>query len=117
MSWETSADGGGAITVGAGMLSFAVRPVARSGAETGGGTTAALAICTGALEISRLTAPGAGGIMLAGSDGADRTLSPLTLGAGATTDAFSDGPVCVRSRETLGAGAITDGASAGATSV
>ena len=117
MSWEMSAEGGGAITVGAGMLNFAVRPVARSGAETGGGTTAALDICTGALEISRLTAPGAGGITLAESVGADRTFSRSTLGAGATTDALSEGKAWVRSREILGAGAMTDGASVGATSV
>jgi hypothetical protein len=36
-----SAEGGGAMTEGAGRLSFAVREVSRSGAETGGGTTGA----------------------------------------------------------------------------
>lgn len=50
MSRETSAEGGGAITDGAGKLSFGLRTESRSGAETGGGTTAALAICTGDRE-------------------------------------------------------------------
>ena len=63
-SCETSAEGGGAMTEGAGKLSLGLRRAARSGAETGGGTTAAF-ICTGELESSRLTAPGAGGITLA----------------------------------------------------
>ena len=40
ISGEMSAEGGGATTEGAGRLSLALRPVARSGAETGGGTTA-----------------------------------------------------------------------------
>jgi hypothetical protein len=74
-SREMSAEGGGAMTEGAGMFSFALRVVVRSGAETGGGTTATFAICTGALESSRLTAPGAGGITLAARDGAERAES------------------------------------------
>ena len=60
MSCETSDEGGGAMTDGAGKLSLGFRVPARSGAETGGGTTATVDICTGALEISRLTAAGAG---------------------------------------------------------
>ena len=67
MSPETLADGGGATTAGAGMVSRAVRELARSGAETGGGTTLVSVICTGALDISRLTVPGAGGTTFAAS--------------------------------------------------
>jgi len=39
-SGVTSVDGGGATTTGLGKLSFGLRVLARSGAETGGGTTA-----------------------------------------------------------------------------
>jgi hypothetical protein len=39
-----SAEGGGATTEGGGRLSFELRAVSRSGAETGGGTTAMLFI-------------------------------------------------------------------------
>lgn len=39
-SGVTSLEVGGATTAGAGMLSLELRAVARSGAETGGGTTA-----------------------------------------------------------------------------
>ena len=73
MSRDTSLEGGGAITDGAGMASFGSRVPARSGADTGGGTTATFDICTGPLEISRLTPPGAGGITLAAMFGAERT--------------------------------------------
>src|SRR5260370_24395007 len=59
-SCAESAEGGGAITEGAGRLTFAVRELSRSGAETGGGTTATLFICTREGETSRLTAAGAG---------------------------------------------------------
>jgi hypothetical protein len=114
MSCEMSVEGGGATTAGAGMFSFDTRVLVRSGAETGGGTTATFDICTGALVISRLTAPGAGGMTLAASEGAERVLSELTAGAGATTEGFSVGPAEARSRETRGAGAITVGASEGA---
>jgi hypothetical protein len=62
-SREESADGGGAITDGAGRLSFAVRADSRAGAETGGGTTAAF-ICTREGATSRPAAVGAGGITL-----------------------------------------------------
>jgi hypothetical protein len=116
MSCETSVEGGGAITDGAGKVSFAFRFVARSGDDTGGGTTATFVICTGVLESSRLTALGAGAITLPLSAGADRTRSRVTLGAGATTLALSEGADRMPSRDTRGAGAITDGASAGATS-
>src|SRR6266849_7313928 len=60
-----SAEGGGAMTEGAGRLSFALREVSRSGAETGGGTTATLFLCTRDGETSRLATLGAGGITLA----------------------------------------------------
>jgi hypothetical protein len=68
-----SAEGGGAMTEGAGILSFAVRALSRSGAETGGGTTATLFICTREGETSRLATLGAGGITLALRAGAERT--------------------------------------------
>lgn len=68
-----SAEGGGAITDGAGMLSFAVRCMSRSGAETGGGTTAELFICTRDGETSRVTADGAGAITVPLRAGAERT--------------------------------------------
>ena len=67
MSPETLAEGGGATTAGAGMVSRAVRELARSGAETGGGTTFVSVIRTGAVDISRLTVPGAGGTTFAAS--------------------------------------------------
>ena len=67
-----SAEGGGATTEGAGRLSLAVREDSRSGAETGGGTTATLSICTREGETSWLTDAGAGGIMLPLSAGAER---------------------------------------------
>jgi hypothetical protein len=63
-SREESAEGGGATTAGAGMLSLAVREDSRSGAETGGGTTVWLFICTRDGEVSRVTADGAGAIMV-----------------------------------------------------
>lgn len=67
-----SAEGGGATTEGAGMLSFAVREDSRSGAETGGGTTAKLFICTRERETSRVTAEGAGAIIAPLRAGAER---------------------------------------------
>jgi hypothetical protein len=67
------AEGGGAMTVGEGMASLGLLVVARSGAETGGGTTATFVICRGALDISRLTALGAGAITLVASAGPERT--------------------------------------------
>ena len=100
-----------------GRLSFGLRTAARSGAETGGGTTAALVICTGDLEVSRLTPPGAGGITLAARAEVERECSPATLGAGATTDMLREGPLRLRSREALGAGGMTAGRRAGATRV
>lgn len=107
-SRETSAVGGGAITEGAGRLNLALREDSRSGAETGGGMTAALVICTGEREPSRLTADGAGGITLPFSEGAERTASRETfVGAGAIIRDASAGATSVRSLETLGAGGIT----------
>ena len=71
-SCDMSAEGGGATTAGAGMASLALRDISRSGAETGGGTTAAVVICTGACDKSRLTAAGAGGTTPGVIDGAVR---------------------------------------------
>jgi len=51
MSEEMSAEGGGATTDGEGMLNLGLRTPARSGAETGGGTTLASIVCMGAEEI------------------------------------------------------------------
>jgi hypothetical protein len=114
MSGEMSAEGGGATTDGEGKESFGLRAVERSGAETGGGTTDALVICTGAREISRLTAPGAGGMTFDAKAGLDRDRSRATSGAGATTDGSSEREAKERSRAIRGAGAITLGANAGA---
>ena len=60
MSCETSAEGGGAITDGAGKFSFELRAVARSGAETGGGTTAGWSSARASWKVSRLTSAGRG---------------------------------------------------------
>jgi hypothetical protein len=116
MSLEISDEGGGATTEGAGKLNRAVRALARSGADTGGGTTLASIIRTGALEISRLTALGAGAITLPARAGLDRARSRDTLGAGATTCDSNDGAASERSRATRGDGGMMAGASAGATS-
>jgi len=67
------------MTEGAGRVSFAVRDESRSGAETGGGTTEMLFICTREGETSRLTFVGAGGITLLASAGAERARSRETL--------------------------------------
>jgi hypothetical protein len=115
-SVEISDEGGGATTLGAGRVSLAVPEVARSGAETGGGTTVE-SIRTGALDICRLTAPGAGGITFDDIAGAERERSRETFGAGATTMAPSDGAVSARSRVTRGAGAMIAGVKTGATNV
>ena len=76
---------GGAITDGEGIFSFAGRDVSRSGAETGGGTTATLVICTGDRRASGFAAVGAGGMIAPLSAGADRECSRAALGAGAIT--------------------------------
>jgi hypothetical protein len=55
------------------MLSFASRALSRSGADTGGGTTETLFICTRDGETSRLTDVDAGGMTLFRSAGVDRT--------------------------------------------
>jgi hypothetical protein len=117
MSEEMSADGGGATTEGAGMLSLGLRTPARSGAETGGGTTLASIVRTGAEEIWRLTVPGAGGITLPARVWLERKGSRGGVGAGATTCAVKLGAIEARSRVTLGAGATMFGARAGATNV
>jgi hypothetical protein len=103
-----SADGGGVITEGAGRLSFASCVPSRSGADTGGGTTAALFMRTRDGESSRPAAVGTGGTMLPLSAGVRRELSrEILVEAGSMTRAFKDGAPRVRSRETLGAGATT----------
>ena len=90
------------------MFSFAVRSLSRSGAETGGGTTAVLFICTRDGATSRLADVGAGGITLPCKSGVERPRSCETrLGAGATTFEFKAGAVSVRSRDIFGAGAMT----------
>jgi hypothetical protein len=71
-SREESAEGGGATTAGAGIINFAVREDSRSGAETGGGTTAILFICTREREISRETLDGAGAMIAPLRAGAER---------------------------------------------
>ena len=92
-----SAEGGGAMTEGAGRLSFALREVSRSGAETGGGTTATLFICTRDGETSRLATLGAGGITLAVIAGAKRAWSRETrVDAGPITLGLSEGAARVR---------------------
>jgi hypothetical protein len=102
-----SGEGGGAITEGAGRFSFAVRELSRSGAETGGGTTVTLFICTREGDTSRLATEGAGGITLPLNAGAERDCSRDTrVGAGATMFVLTEGAAKVRSRETLGAGAM-----------
>ncbi len=63
------ADGGGATTDGAGMLSFATRAFWRSGAETGGGTTATLSICTREGETECVISEGAGPMIRPFNDG------------------------------------------------
>ena len=50
MSVLKSVDSGGATTAGEGKLSFELGTLARSGADTGGGTTAGSMVCTGAAE-------------------------------------------------------------------
>jgi hypothetical protein len=113
-SREMSAEGGGAMTEGAGKLSLGLRRAARSGAEAGGGTTAAF-IGAGEREVSRLTALGAAGITLGARVETERAASRVTLGAGATTVVVREGTTGVLSPETRGAGGMTAGPSAGAT--
>ncbi len=118
-SCDISVEGGGATTDGAGMASLGFRVLSRSGADTGGGTTAALAICTRERETSRLATAGAGRTMLELRDGAERAWSREAsrerFGAGATTRVSSEGAtnIIVRSRAASGAGGITLVASAG----
>jgi hypothetical protein len=90
VSCETSAEGGGAMTAGAGILSRGLRVDARSGAETGGGITDGFVICTGVLDVSRFTPPGAGGITGPARAAVDLARSLAALGAGATTAALRD---------------------------
>ncbi len=113
-SWGESADGGGAITEGAGRLSFALRPDSRSGAETGGGTTATSFIRTRDGETSRPTTAGAGGITRAFNAGLERERSRETcVETGPITLGVKDGAAAMRPREILGAGAMMLGLSLG----
>jgi len=130
-SREVSVEGGGAMTEVVGNASLGLRAASRSGADTGGGTTATLLICTCERATSGLTAAGAGGITLPLRAGAERALlrdtsagagaitvefragatsgcSRATLGAGGTTVEFNDGAVRALSRERLGAGGTTE---------
>ncbi len=117
-SWTESAEGGGATTDGAGRLSLALRAVSRSGADTGGGTTATLFICTRVGATSLPTAAGAGGITLVLSAGTGRARSPeMRVDAGAITLGVREGAASARSRETRGAGAMMLGSSTGANKV
>jgi hypothetical protein len=72
ISCETSVEGGGTTTDGGGRVSFAFRELARSGAETGGGTTSECVICMGPRKGSRGNAAGAGGMTEVESSGAER---------------------------------------------
>jgi hypothetical protein len=86
-----SAEGGGAITEGAGKVNLELNVVSRTGADTGGGTTLASDICTGERDISRLSAAGAGGTTVALRAGAERVLSREMFGAGAMTAELNAG--------------------------
>jgi hypothetical protein len=109
-----SVEGGGAMTEGAGRLSLAVREASRSGAETGGGTTATLFICTREGETSRLDTLGAGGITLVLRAGAERARSRETwVDAGPITFGFNEGAANVLAREIFGAGAMMLGSRRG----
>ena len=102
-----SGEGGGAMTEGAGKFNLALRELSRSGAETGGGTTVTLFICTREGDTSRLATEGAGGITLPLNAGAARDCSRDTrVGAGATMLVVNDGTDRFRSREISGAGAM-----------
>ncbi len=68
----TSVEGGGATFAGAGSVIFGLRIFPRSGADTGGGTTAGSIVCSGADEYWRRTEAGAGGTTFAASEGPAR---------------------------------------------
>jgi hypothetical protein len=109
-----SADGGGAITEGAGRLIFVLRALSRSGAETGGGTTLASRMRSREGTTSCPAAVGAGGITLVCKAGADRARSSETVvEGGAITPGLSDGAARVPLDGTFGAGAMTVGSSSG----
>jgi hypothetical protein len=92
-----SAEGGGATTEGAGRLSFALRISSRSGALTGGGTTARLVICTRVDGTSWPFVTGAGGITPVVSAGVGRaSAAEMPVEGGAITFVASDGDVRVR---------------------
>jgi hypothetical protein len=115
ISRSVEADGGGATTEGDGKFSFAVRVLSRSGAETGGGTTATLFICTREGETSWVTSEGAGAITRPLSDGAERAWSRETrVDAGAITFALREGALRLLLLETLGAGAMMEESRRGA---
>jgi hypothetical protein len=88
-----SAEGGGATMDGAGRLSFAALNAFRSGALTGGGTTATLVMRTRVDGTSTPLATGAGAITRALSAGAERDSAAETcVGAGAITFVRNSGP-------------------------
>lgn len=96
------------MTVGAGMVSLAVVEESRAGAETGGGTTAAVFIRMREGATSCPAAVGAGGITLALIAGAERDWSRETRAdAGAITLGFKDGVFKLRSEWRPGAGGTT----------
>jgi len=106
-SCEVSAEGGGAITLGEGKLSLAVRFVSRSGDDTGGGTTVAFVIWTGERIVSWSAESGAGAMTPALSAGTGRDFARNGSGAGAMMLGASTGATNACSRETSGAGAST----------
>lgn len=100
-------DGGGAMTTGAGKVSFAVDAVSRCGAETGGATT--LVVCVSEdreLARSRCASVGAGATTAGFIAVALRTWSRFTSGAGATMGALTDGKARAFARARSGAGAM-----------
>jgi hypothetical protein len=110
-----SVDGGGATTEGAGRFNFALSIDSRSGALTGGGTTATLVIRTRVAGTARLAVSGAGGITPELRAGAERARSSETcVDAGAITFAFNEGAMTACCRETLGAGAMMEESRRGA---
>ena len=103
-------DGGGAITLGVGSVSLAVRVDSRSGADTGGGTTAELTTWTGVRGISLPDKDGEGGTMVVLTVGAERWVRlDKSVFAGATTVVLSAGAARPCWRAMVGAGAINAG--------
>jgi len=93
--WRRSAasvEGGGAITAGAGKVSFAVRAESLTGADTGGGTTAGSTASTEVRGVSFPDNEGDGGTMFALTVGAVRWLRlESSASTGAITFVLRDG--------------------------